>query len=370
VTGPDLVRAVDAVLEGVAPADLAAAGERLRERYRSGGTTGITSSEAEALAYLATRLPATAEAMRQALLAVDLLMPGLEPSSQLDIGAGPGTAAWAGRAIWPSLVEATLLEHDGRMIRLGKQLAAAGAEPSQMAKWSWQEADITMGALPAADLVTAGYVLGELDLENALAVARAGWLATRQVLVVVLPGTPAAFERIRAIRHELLGTGATVVAPCPHGAPCPIEPPDWCHFAARLERSPLHRSLKGGRLRYEDEKFSYVAFTRLSSPASSGGRVLRHPVRRRRLVELQLCCDDGRIRTTRVGQSKATYREARSLRWGDATARHMIRSPDRPDGGPNAGGKGAAMAPGTEGGVPSAGTRGGAAAPPGDDAVT
>ncbi len=330
---PSLMGAVQAVLDGVAPSELAGASERLRERYRSVGTAGRTASEAEALAYLATRLPATAAAMRQALVEVDRVMPGLEPSSQLDVGAGAGAAAWAARAVWPSLGEATLLDHDGRMIRLGKQLAAAGDESGRTAKWSWQEAEITAGELPPADVVTAGYVLGELDVASALAVARAAWRATRRLLVIVEAGTPGAFERIRAVRHELLGAGAPIVAPCPHEGPCPIEPPDWCHFAARVQRSPLHRSLKGGRLGYEDEKFSYVAFARLGGHGPVGGRVLRHPIVRRRLVELQLCCEDGRIRTTRVGHSKPTYRRARSLRWGDAVEPDVL---GRPDGAPGA----------------------------------
>lgn len=288
----------------------------------------MTTSDAEALAYLATRLPATAAAMRQALVAVDHVMPGLEPSSQLDIGAGVGGAAWAARTVWPSLTEVALQEQDPRMIRLGKRLASARDEPAPMATWSWQQTDIIEGDLPAADVVTAGYVLGELDLADALAVAREAWRAARRLLVVVGPGTPGGFALIRAVRHELLGDGAAVVAPCPHERPCPIESPDWCHFTVRVERSPLHRNLKGGRLGYEDEKFSYVAITRTNGRLPVGGRVLRHPVLRRRLVELQVCCDDGALRTARVGRSKAAYREARSLRWGDLVSRDMFRDDD------------------------------------------
>ena len=368
----NLMRAVAAVLAGMAPAELAGASDQVRARYRSPGSTGMTASDAEALSYLAIRLPATAAAMGQALVAVDQVMPGLEPSSQLDIGAGAGAAAWAARAVWPSLTDVALREHDPRMIRLGKRLAAAGDEPGPMAKWSWQEAGIIGSELQAADVVTAGYVLGELDLADALAVAREAWRAARKLLVVVGPGTPAGFELIRAVRHKLLGEGAVLVAPCPHDGPCPIESPDWCHFTARVERSPLHRHLKGGRLGYEDEKFSYVAVARTEGRLAVAGRVLRHPVLRRRLVELQVCCDDGALRTARVGHSKAAYREARSLRWGDVVSRDVFLSVRRADS-PRVAGEGGmpAAAADSEHGAPRlAAPEGGAAGPADDDGFT
>lgn len=330
---PELAQAVAAVLDGIPPGELRVASERLRERYRTGSSVGVTASDAEALAYLATRLPATAEAMRQALVAVAKLLPSLEPSSQLDIGAGAGAAAWAARSVWPSLEQVTLLETDPRTLRLGERLAA-GVEGRHRAAWTWRLSDVTGGDLPAADVVTAGYVFGELDADNVLAVAEAAWRAARKLFVLVGPGTPAGFEQIRTVRDQLARTGVTIVAPCPHQHPCPIEAPDWCHFAARVERSPLHRSLKNGRLGYEDEKFSYAAFARHERPPAVAGRVLRHPTARRRLVELELCCDDGRIHSERIGQSKDAYRQARSLRWGDTVGEEIAGAGGRRSGDP------------------------------------
>jgi len=93
---------------------------------------------------------------------------------------------------------------------------------------------------------------------------------------------------------------------------------DWCHFAARLERSSLHRQLKRGELGHEDEKFSYVAFTRepVKRPPA---RIVRHPWQGSGFVKFELCVDDEAIRTETVTRSaKEQHRLARKARWGDA----------------------------------------------------
>lgn len=105
---------------------------------------------------------------------------------------------------------------------------------------------------------------------------------------------------------------------------------DWCHFAARVNRSALHRRLKEGQLGYEDEKYSYVAAAatgHLARPAS--GRIVRHPVFRKGIVSLQVCSrDDGlgpRLVSKRQGPA---YRQARDAEWGDA----WPPASDPPDG--------------------------------------
>ena len=118
------------------------------------------------------------------------------------------------------------------------------------------------------------------------------WRLTADTLVIVEPGTPAGWQRILAARHQLIESGAHVVAPCPHAHECPLQPPDWCHFAERVARSRLHRQAKGAEVPWEDEKFSYVALSRTPAP-EAGARVIARPRKASGRVTLKLCRPDG-----------------------------------------------------------------------------
>jgi ribosomal protein RSM22 (predicted rRNA methylase) len=303
----DLPLAIARVTARAATADLARAARRLSERYRAGNGPYVLTSE-DAVAYVATRLPATYAAARCAAEHVAELWPAWMPSSQLDLGAGPGAAAWAAASVWPAIGTAVLTDRDEHMMTLGEQLAT---DLPQL--WTWERVDV-MTIPGGADLVTCCYTLGELEPAIALEVATKAWEVTGGCLLLVEPGTPAGFHLIRQLRQHLLGEGARLLAPCPDEGACPIAGDDWCHFSARVGRSALHRNLKAAERSFEDEKFSYVAFAREHvSPAS--GRVVRRPVHRRRFVELAVCAD-GVIRRAGLGQSSPAYRAASKLAWG------------------------------------------------------
>lgn len=142
--------------------------------------------------------------------------------------------------------------------------------------------------------------------------------ASAQTVVIVEAGTPAGYTRVIEARDRLIAAGFRVAAPCPHSAACPIAPgEDWCHFSARVSRSSLHRQVKGGSLPYEDEKFSYVAATRLpATPASA--RVIRRPQIRKGQVLLDLCEPDEQLtRRTVTKRHGDLYKAARDAAWGD-----------------------------------------------------
>ena len=162
------------------------------------------------------------------------------------------------------------------------------------------------------------YLLGELPEAVHGPVVDALTRSARLVLVIE-PGTPRGFAAVLAARSRLVDSGWHVLAPCPQDGACPVAGgSNWCHFAVRLDRSALHRRVKGGARGHEDEKFSYVLASRDPvEPARS--RVLRHPFTRKGLVQLEVCRSDGtsgRVVVTR--RSGDAYRTARDLAWGDA----------------------------------------------------
>jgi ribosomal protein RSM22 (predicted rRNA methylase) len=141
------------------------------------------------------------------------------------------------------------------------------------------------------------------------------WAAARVALAVIEPGSPAGFRLIRDARHWLLSQGAAMIAPCPAQDACPMPPDDWCHFAARVERTGLHRRLKGGALGYEDEKFSYVAVAKTEA-ARAAARIIRRPEHSPGLIGLTVCRGDS-IATERVTRrDPARFRAARKAEWG------------------------------------------------------
>jgi ribosomal protein RSM22 (predicted rRNA methylase) len=150
------------------------------------------------------------------------------------------------------------------------------------------------------------------DAANLIAAA---WEATRKVLCVIEPGTPAGFGRIRSLRNELLQRGGHMVAPCPHAAECPMTGDDWCHFAARVERSSIHRRVKGGTLGFEDEKYSYVVVSK-APVVPAPARIIRHPQHRAGYVELRLCTTDGLRDATVSRKHKSEFRPAKKSGWG------------------------------------------------------
>src|SRR5262249_42451865 len=118
------------------------------------------------------------------------------------------------------------------------------------------------------------------------------WRLAADTLVIVEPGTSAGWQRILAARRQLIESGGHINAPCPHERDCPIQPPDWCHFARRVARSRTHRQAKGAAAPWEDEKFSYVAVSRKPTPVTSA-RVIARPRKASGRVTLKLCRPDG-----------------------------------------------------------------------------
>jgi ribosomal protein RSM22 (predicted rRNA methylase) len=287
-----LRQAIDRALAGVVLAELAETAAALSQRYRDPRRDGTApvAGRRDALAYVAVRLPATYAAVRASLAAIAEARPDFAPQTMLDIGAGPGTALWAAADCWPDLGDALLVEANPVFRAVGEELAAGAALP----RTAWRIGDIAASAHDEAprDLVTLAYVLNELAPDARPRILERLWRAAADTLLIVEPGTPAGWQRILAARQQLIAAGAHVIAPCPHARACPLAPPDWCHFAARIARSRAHRRAKRADVPWEDEKFSYVALSRTPAPPAAA-RVIARPRKGSGRVTLKLCRADG-----------------------------------------------------------------------------
>ncbi|MFN7927280.1 MAG: small ribosomal subunit Rsm22 family protein [Blastocatellia bacterium] len=295
------------------------AAEDLSTRYRLTQNTPqqFIMTAPHSIAYITTRLPATFAAVTAVLREVKARVPNYPIRSLLDLGAGPGTAAWAAQQIFPDLQRVTMVERDQKLMQIGQQMASHSREVAlRTAEWRGEDLQ-TCGAFPPHDLVIASYSLGELLPEWRDDLLRKAWEAASKAIVLVEPGTTKSFALLREIRASFLEQGGQLIAPCPHHAECPLSKSDWCHFAARVERTALHRKLKEGLLSFEDEKYSYLAIAK-GSVTRATARVLRRPNIKTGFVAIKICTPQGETDLTVTRSQKEQFKRARKINWGDA----------------------------------------------------
>jgi ribosomal protein RSM22 (predicted rRNA methylase) len=251
----ELREALARTLSGVDERNLTQATEALVARYRqvAPAATPILASDIQVAAYAAYRMPATHAALARILR--DVAGTGFAPRQMADLGGGTGAAAWAAAAAFGSLESIVVLDQVEAALALGRRLvseASAGEVSAALTGARFERAVAGRWPELAADLVTVSYVLSELeDAAQSRLVDDA--MARGPVVVVAEPGTPDGYARILRVRDTMLAAGWTLLGPCPHEASCPLPQGDWCHFAARVNRSAEHRRIKGGELSYEDE---------------------------------------------------------------------------------------------------------------------
>lgn len=305
--------ALNAKLENVSRSDLRDRARAISGAYRAGRSSEIITSALDALAYAVVRLPATYAAVRAALAHTAEIVPDFAPQSLLDIGCGPGTAAWAALDAWPSVTQATLIDRNPQLLELARDF---GGGRSGLA---FVQSEMTKIAAAAADVVTASYALTEIP-DAALGGVLSGlWDRSQKMLVIVEPGTVQGFARILAYRELLLAKGARILAPCSHEGPCPLAKNErWCHFAVRLARSRDHLIVKDADVPFEDEKYCYLVAGK-DIGAARGCRVLATPKVNKAAITLTLCAPEHVEERAVARRDKDTYRTAKRLDWGDAT---------------------------------------------------
>lgn len=140
---------------------------------------------------------------------------------------------------------------------------------------------------------------------------------SRRWILCIEPGTPEGHQRLMELRKFAIEEGLHLIAPCPHENPCLLEEGDWCHSICRLQRSKMHRILKQGDLPYEDEKFSYLIFSKKEEGEKAEVRILRKPLIQKNRIDLRVCTKEKIKNITITKKEKEHYKEIKKKQCGD-----------------------------------------------------
>ncbi|MBI1327644.1 MAG: hypothetical protein GC136_08395 [Alphaproteobacteria bacterium] len=302
----DLRTRLEALCSALPVKALQAADEAVRVRYR--GDRGKLSNEqlqiqneAEAIAYCATRFPATYGVAIKAAQEMTLQA----PVTLLDIGAGPATATLALASMF-DITHATLLEPNNHLRACGEKLLEV--LPHNWVPHTFEQYKVDT----QFDIVVASYMFNEAKSDFAKL-----WALTKQYLLIIEPGTPHGFSIIYTLREEARKQNISIIGPCSHTQACPLFTLNrWCHFSVRIDRTKLHRAIKDADLNYEDEKFSYLLLSKAPIVQEKYDRLIGHP-RGTKLIEAELCTAEGRIEMAKIPKSHPKHKQFRKSAWGD-----------------------------------------------------
>ena len=289
--------------------------KEISKKYRENDNDGkrLVTKKDEAIAYALSRMPATYEAVSSTVNKV-IENNEFEINTVLDVGAGTGAASWA---IYDILGEKNfcLFEREDSMRQIGQTLMK---ESEFLKKAKWQKFDIIKDSISDTyDLVIVSYMINELPKNEIEKILEKLWNATNKILLILEPGTPKGFSNISSIRKYLLNKDASIIAPCTHEGECKINKDDWCHFTCRVQRSKVHKKLKDGQSPYEDEKFSYIAFSK-DNNKKVDNRILRHPIINKGFVEFKLCTKEG-IKNIKLSKKDGElYKQSKKKSAGDS----------------------------------------------------
>ena len=309
----ELEAAVDRLQAGQGAGGLRSGAAALSVHFRGGGTSDASISLP---AYLAVRLPATYAAVAAVLAEVKRLRPDFAPASLIDAGSGPGTASWAATAAWPGLARVAMLDRNAGFLALAGRLATLASHPALASAEPYHRDIAEAQCAGPVSLVIAAYALAEIPDKAQDAAVMALWQAANDMLVLVEPGTPAGFARLRTARDSLIAVGAVPVAPCPHAGTCPLTGEDWCHFSARLPRRRIHMHAKQARVPFEDERYAYLVVSR-EGRLSLKPRILAPPKEAKPGITFKLCTEQGLESRHVARRDGPAYKQARKRTWGD-----------------------------------------------------
>lgn len=324
---PKLETAIENALKDLPSSQWVSVAQDLSERYRAEQRGGhvkpvkapvLATGKKAALGYVALILPATYAQLRGAMAATSPRIPNWQPRTLLDIGSGPGTALWAAIQQWPTLENLTAWERETAFIELGQALVQ-DSDNAALQNTKWERIHLE-NILPIDnrqyDLIVLGHVLNELEADLRKRVVSYAWEHCTGVLLLVEPGTSAAFPVVKEARQQLVDVGAETIAPCAHNGECLLTG-DWCHFPQKINRPGFQRRAKNATAGWEESKFSYAAMARFAPEKPIWGRLIHQPYLHKAYAELTISSRDGINKHRVPKRDKAAYNEAKDLAWGD-----------------------------------------------------
>jgi ribosomal protein RSM22 (predicted rRNA methylase) len=269
-------------------------------------------TEAQKMAYLLSRMPATYSVLKNILSSVKPLLLEKKFDSVLDFGSGIGSSFFALKDIYPSLQDFLFIEKDRDLRIFGKRFLP------KIEGINFQWNDNLLPNQIGKDILLLSYVINELNF-SCLEKIITTWIedSKAKVLIIVEPGTTYGFEKILFVRELLVKNKINLVAPCSHINPCPLnKEKKWCHFSQRVQRSEMHRLVKLAKKGYEDEKYSYLIATKQDfNPYQA--RVIDRPLKRSGHITFSLCSNFGLKKEIVSKKDFTLYSKAKKMKWGD-----------------------------------------------------
>lgn len=269
----------------------------------------------ESIAYVAHRLPSIYSTIYRVMNEIQKRIPNFEPKTVLDFGSGPGTSIICAKKIWNNIDNIIAIEPSNEMINISQQLLKN--ENIQYKRFLNENQKIEY------DLVIGSYVLNEIELDSDRSrIIKNLWKMTKDILILIEPGTPLGFDLIREARSILLKQPkSNIIAPCTHHFQCPMIETSWCHFSVRYDRVKFQRITKEMTLAYGDEKFSYIVLSKKKHLNNNTlSRILYNIKKNKGHNILDLCKSNGKYiqrYTNTKKRAKIEYKFTRKLFWGD-----------------------------------------------------
>lgn len=302
-------------LNNISKKELQYNAETISLNYRNNEGQGkrMLKSKQEAIAYAISRMPATFGAVYNSLKHT-LEICKADINTLADIGAGTGTASIAANELL-ELEKIECFEREEAMRAIGQKIFNSYNELG--IKTNWKKYDVNTDKInDKYDLVITSYMINEIEETNIEVVIDKLWDTTNKILLIVEPGTMQGYRNIMRAKQRIIERGGKIIAPC-MSEKCKLPKDDWCNFSCRVQRTKIHKELKGGNVPYEDEKYIYISAIKEEFDKKEKNRILRHPMIYSGYVKLKVCNKEEIKEIIISKKDKEKFKIARKADTGD-----------------------------------------------------